>query len=165
MSVTEFLAGVDRLLTHVHGLYPADGVAGQLTGGGAPSAAPVAPNGTSALGGGVSTANTVYQRSQANVSGLDQELEQAAGQGAVIAAQGHAGSGAILEQARTFARSAGPLSNTGPGAQLVVAMMDQHLQAIQAQLERTSSANQAVSSQLRAVASGYQTVESADKIL
>ncbi len=156
MSVAEFVAGVDRLLSRAHGLYPAGGAAGTLTGGGAQSAVPTVPGGSSALGEGATTAGADYGRSQTTAGGLDQELEQAAGQGTLIAEQGRTGSGAILAQARTFASSAAPLGNTPAGAQLVVATMDQHVQAMNTQLQQTQAANEAVSSQLRETSAGYQ---------
>lgn len=154
---------MDRLLTRAHELYPADGGAGQLTGGGAPSGTAPVPAGASALGTGVSTASAGYQRSQVTAGGLDVQLEQAASQGSVIAQQGRTGSGAILEQARAFASSVGPLGNTASGAQLVVATMDQHLQAMQSQLEETRTANQAVSAQLREASAGYRTLAGGQK--
>ena len=162
MGVAEFVAGVDRLLTRAHELYPSEGAAGRLTGGGAAGAVPGVP-GSGALSGGASEAGTGYQRSQASAGTLDQALEQAAGQGTVIAEQGRTGSGAILEQARTFASSAGPLGSTAAGARLVVATMDEHMQAMQGQLQQTRAANQAVSSQLREVAAGYQTLAGGEK--
>ena len=72
MSVAEFVAGVDRLLTRAHELYPTGGLAGQLTGGGAASAVPGLPDGSSALREGASTAGTAYRRSQATAGTLDQ---------------------------------------------------------------------------------------------
>ncbi|WP_343709328.1 hypothetical protein [Mycobacterium sp.] len=163
MSVAEFVAGVDRLLTRAHELYPSGAVAGQLTGGGAASAVPGVPDGSSALRSGASTAGVGYERSQVSVGTLDQELERAAGQGTMVAAQGRTGSGAILAQARTFARSAAPLGNTAAGAQLVVATMDQHVQAMQTQLQQTTTANQAVTSQLREAAAGYHSLAGGEK--
>ena len=156
MSVAEFVAGVDRLLTRAHALYPAQGGAGRLTGGVAGGAVPGVPEGASALAEGATTAGAGYQRSQTSAGALDQQLEQAASQGSVIAEQGRTGSGAILEQARTFASSAVPLGNTAAGAQLVVATMDQHVNAMQGQLAQTQAANEAVSSQLRETSAGYQ---------
>lgn len=163
MGVAEFVAGVDRLLTRAHGLYPAGGAAGRLTGGGAAGAVPGVPAGSSALGEGASAAGTGYQQSRLSAGSLDQALEQAASEGSAIAEQGRTGSGAILEQARTFASSAVPLGNTAAGARLVVATMDEHMQAMQGQLQQTQAANQAVSSQLREVAAGYQTLAGREK--
>jgi hypothetical protein len=156
VSVAEFVAGVDRLLTRAHALYPAEGGTGRLTGGAVGAAVPVVPGGASALAEGASTAGAGYQRSQTTAGSLDQQLEQAASQGSVIAEQGRTGSGAILEQARTFASSAVPLGNTAAGAQLVVATMDQYVTAMQGQLAQTQAANEAVSSQLRETSAGYQ---------
>jgi hypothetical protein len=156
VSVAEFVAGVDRLLARAHALYPSEGAAGPLTGGAAGGAVPGVPGGSSALAQGASTAGAGYQRSQTTAGSLDQALEQAAGEGSMIAEQGRTGSGAILEQARTFAKSAMPLSNTAAGAQLVVATMDQHVNAMHGQLQQTQAANAAVSSQLRETSAGYQ---------
>jgi hypothetical protein len=156
MTVAEFVAGVDRLLTRAHALYPSEGAAGPLTGGAAGGAVPGVPEGASALAEGASTAGAGYQRSQNSAGALDQQLEQAASQGSVIAEQGRTGSGAILAQARAFASSAVPLNNTAAGAQLVVATMDQHVNAMHGQLAQTQAANEAVASQLRETSAGYQ---------
>jgi hypothetical protein len=158
MSVSEFVAGVDRILSRAHELYPSGDVLGPLTSGETGGGAPSLPAGASGLAAGASSAGEGYQRSRAQVSGLDADLEQATREGDVFTQQGRTGSGAILAQARTFASSAAPLGNTPAGAQLVVAAMDQHLQAMQGQLDTTRAGYQGVTEQLRATGAGYQTV-------
>jgi hypothetical protein len=158
MSIGEFMAGVDRLLTRAHALYPGGGGTAQVTSGGGGGGVPSVPEGSSGLAAGASSAAEGYHGSRTQVSGLDGDLEQAVRQGDLVVEQGRTGSGAILEQARTFSSSVGPLANTGPGAQLVVATLDQHVQAMGRQLDTTQAGLQAVDQQLRVTGAGYQTV-------
>ena len=94
------MAGVDRLLTRAHDLFPAGGGGGQLPTSGGGGSAPAAPDGGGGLRGGVSRAAGSYQQAQAGAAGLDEELQQAAEQGGAIGEQGRVGSGLIRDQAR-----------------------------------------------------------------
>ena len=144
MSVGEFVAGVDRLLTRAHGLFPAAGGGEVAAGGWAGGSVPAAPSGGSGLGTGVTTAGGVYEQSRTGLAGLDAELGQAAAEGGAVAEQGRAGSGAIRDQARTVAAATAPMGNSAAGARLIVAAMDQQLAAMQRQMETTSAHNQRV---------------------
>lgn len=104
-----------------------------------------------------------YQQAHTRAAGLDQELQQAAEQGGAIGAQGRLGSGVIRDQARAVAAAAGPLAKSPAGAQLVMAAMDQHLSAMQSQLQTTKTQNQAVSATLRQAAGGYQALSDGAK--
>ncbi|ORW83790.1 hypothetical protein AWC25_25405 [Mycobacterium sherrisii] len=64
----------------------------------------------------------------------------------------------IRDQARAVAAAVGPMVRSPAGAQLIVAAMDQHLSAMQGQLETTKTENQAVVSTLQQTAGGYQTL-------
>ena len=162
MGVAEFVAGVDRLLTRAHDLFPAGGEGGQLptSGGGS---VPAAPDGGSGLREGVSRAAGSYQQAQTGAAGLDEELQQAAAQGAAIGQQGRVASGLLRDQALTTAASLMPLAKSPAGAQLIMAAMDQHLSAMQGQLSSTKSQYQAVSATLQQVAAGYQTLSNGAK--
>lgn len=163
MSIAEFVAGVDRLLTRAHDLFPAGGADERLVtsrGGGSVPAAP--PEGVSGLRVGVSGAARSYQQAQTGAAGLDEELQQAAEQGDVIGEQGRAALGVIRDQARAVSAATGSLGGDPVGARLIMAAMDQHLSAIQGQLESTKSQYQGVSAMLRQVAAGYQTLSGGD---
>ncbi|MEE6140678.1 hypothetical protein SKC41_30755 [Mycobacterium sp. 050128] len=64
----------------------------------------------------------------------------------------------MTSSARAVAAAVAPLAKSPAGAQLLMAAMDQHLQAMQGQLHTTKTQNQTVSATLRQVATGYQTL-------
>ncbi|MCV7120433.1 hypothetical protein U8D42_28885 (plasmid) [Mycobacterium europaeum] len=162
MSIAAFLAGVDRILTRAHNLYPAGGQGGPFPASGGGSA-PASPAGVGGLRTGVTRAAGSYQQARTSAAGLDQEVQQAAEQGGTIGAQGRLGSGVIRDQARAVAAAAGPMAQSPAGARLVMAAMDQHLTAMQGQLQTTKTQNQAVSATLRQTAAGYQTLSDGAK--
>ncbi|WP_142383293.1 hypothetical protein [Mycobacterium intracellulare] len=162
MSIAAFVAGVDRILTRAHELYPADGQGVSLPASGA-GAAPASPSGVGGLRSGVTRAAGSYQQARTSAAGLDQELQQAADYGGMIGAQGRLGSGMIRNQARAVAAAAGPMAKSPAGARLIMAAMDQHLSAMQGQLQTTKTQNQAVSMTLRQTATGYQTLSDGAK--
>ena len=102
---------------------------------------PAPPDGGNGLGSGVAAAGGVYEQSQAGVSGLDFDSGQTAGAGGAVADQGRAGAGVIRDQARTVAAATAPFGNSAAGARLVVAAMDEHLAAMQRQLDTTTEQN------------------------
>ena len=163
MSVAAFVAGVDRLLTRAHELYPAGGEGEALPTSGGGGSVPGSPDGGSGLRVGVVRAAGSYQQAQTGVAGLDEELQQAAVQGGAIGEQGRVASGLIRDQARASAAALIPMAKSPAGAQLLIAAMDQHLSAMQGQLQSTKSQYQGVSATLRQVGAGYQTVSSGAK--
>lgn len=157
MSLAAFVAGVDRILTRAHELYPTGGEGAPLRTSGS-AAVPGSPDGAGGLRAGVVRATGSYQQSRVGAAGLDEELQQSAEEGAAIGQQGRLASGVIRDQARAVAASTGTLGRTPAGAHLIMAAMDQHLAAMQGQLQTTRSQNQAVSAGLRQTAAGYQTL-------
>ena len=151
------MAGVDRLLARAHGLFVGDGADAGVSGDGGVSV-PAVPAGGSGVGTGAAAAGGVYQQSQATVLGLDTELRQATAEGGAVVEQGRTGAGLIRDQARTSAAALAPLGNSAAGARLIVATMDQHLAAMQGQLQTTTTQSQALATQLRQVAAGYREV-------
>ena len=151
MGVGEFVAGVDRLLTRAHGLFAAG--AGDGAGG------------VFAAGGGLGAGGTcwravvwlvVWPRLVVCMSsrgpgcrGLDVDSGQTAEAGGAVAGQGRAGAGVIRDQARTVAAATAPMGNSAAGARLVVAAMDQHLAAMQRQLDTTTEQNRVLALRLR----------------
>lgn len=162
MSIGAFVAGVDRLLSRAHALYPGGGEGESLPASGGGSVPP-SPEGVGALRAGVDRAAGSYQQARTTVAGLDQQVQAAARQGAAIGAQGRLGSGVIRDQARAVAAAAAPLAKSPAGAQLLIAAMDQHLSAMQTQLQTTRTENQAVSATLRQTATGYQALSNGAK--
>ena len=147
---------MDRLLTRAHGLYGAGSGGGEVfaAGGGGGSVPP--PAGGSGLGSGVAAAGGVYEQSQAGVSGLDVDSGQTARAGGAVADQGRAGAGVIRDQARTVAAATAPLGNSAAGARLVVAAMDEHLAAMQRQLDTPTEQNKVLAARLRQLAEAYR---------
>ena len=153
---------MDRLLTRAHGLFAAgagDGGGGVFAAGG--GSVPAVPAGGGGLAGGVATAGGVYEQSRAGVSGLDVDSGQTAEAGGAVAGQGRAGAGVIRDQARTVAAATAPMGNSAAGARLVVAAMDQHLAAMQRQLDTTTEQNRVLALRLRQLAEAYRGAGSA----
>jgi hypothetical protein len=113
------------------------------------------------LASGVATAGGVYEQSQAGVSGLDAELAQNAAEGNAVAEQGRASAGAIRDQARSVAAALAPMGNSATGAQLIVAAMDQHLAAMQQQMDTTTTHNQVLQTWLRQLVEAYRPLSGA----
>lgn len=161
MSVAQFVAGVDRLLTRGHGLFPAGGGAagGRVFGaGGGRGSVPVpaAPAGGGALTGGVAAAGGDYQRAHAVAAGFDTNSGEAVDQGGAVGVQGRAASGVIRDQARAVGAASAALGRSPAGAQLIMATMDQHLEAMQRQLDQTTAQNRLLALRLRELAAGYR---------
>ena len=165
MSVAQFVAGVDRLLTRGHGLFPAGapGDGGQVfAAGGGGGSVPGAPaGGDSGLAGGAAAAGGGYQQAQAGATGLDGDAGQAVTEGGAVGAQGRAASGLIRDQARAVGAASAALGRSPAGAQLVMAAMDQHLEAMQRQLDQTTAQNRLLALRLRELAGGYRGIGSA----
>jgi hypothetical protein len=160
VSIGEFVAGVDRLLTRGHGLFPAAGGDGggvfAAEGRAAGGSVPAPPAGGSGLGAGVRVAGGVYQQAQSGVAGLDADSGQSAGAADGVGAQGRAGSGAVRDQARAQAAAIAPMSNSAAGRRLMVSTMDERLAAMQRQLDTTTAQNQLLATRLRQVAEAYR---------
>lgn len=157
------MAGVDRLLTRAHDLYPAGGEGEPLPVSGSGDSVPASPAGVSGLRGVVSRAAGSYQQARTGAAGLDQEVQQAAEQGSVIGQQGRLASGVIRDQARAVAASTDSLGRTPAGAHLIMAAMEQHLSAMQTQMQTTKTQYQSVSATLGQAAVGYQTLSDGAK--
>jgi len=161
VGVAEFVAGVDRLLTRGHGLFPAGGPGegGQVFAAGAGRGpVPAAPGGDSSLTGGAAGAGGVYQQAQVGTDGLDEGSGQAVTHGGAVGAQGRAGSGLIRDQARAVGAATAALGRSPAGAQLIMATMDQHLAAMQRQLDQTTAQNRLLALRLRELAAGYRGI-------
>lgn len=141
---------MDRILSRAHELYPAGGAGESLPASGGGSV-PGSPEAVGGLQAGVTRAAGSYQQARAGAAGLDEELREAA-------AQGRLASGVIRDQARAVAASTAALGCSPAGAHLIMAAMDQHLSAMQGQLQTTETQYRAASATLRQTAAGYQAL-------
>ncbi|WP_260861337.1 lysozyme family protein [Mycobacterium simulans] len=163
MSVAQFVAGVDRLLTRGHGLFPAGGAVdgGQVfAAGGGRGSVPAAPDGGGGLTGGATAAGGAYQRAHAVATGFDASSGETVDQGGAVGVQGRAASGVIRDQARAVGAATAALGRSPAGAQLIMATMDQHLEAMQRQLDQTTAQNRLLALRLRQLAAGYRGIGS-----
>ena len=119
---------------------------------------PAAPGGDSGLTGGATAAGGAYQQAQAGTDGLDENSGQAVTHGGAVGAQGRAGSGLIRDQARAVGAATAALGRSPAGAQLIMATMDQHLVAMQRQLDQTTAQNRLLALRLRELAAGYRAI-------
>lgn len=160
MSVAAFVAGIDRLLSRGHELFPAGGgvAGGQVfAAGGGPIPVPGVPaGGDSGLTGGVAAAGGAYQRAHVVAAGFDTDAGEAVDQSGAVGVQGRAGSGVIRDQARAVGAVTPALGGSPAGVQLILATMDQHLAAMQRQLDQTTAQNRLLALRLRQLAAGYR---------
>ena len=112
--------------------------------------------GTAVWAGGAAAAGGVYEQAQAGVSGSGWGFGAGSRGGGAVADQGRAGAGVIRDQARTVGAATAPLGRSPAGARLVVAAMDQHLAAMQRQLDQTTEQNRLLALRLRQLAEGYR---------
>ena len=151
------MAGVDRLLTRGHGLFPAGGGVGGggvFAAGGGRGWVPAAPVVGGSLTGGVTAAGGAYQRAHVVATGLDADSGQAVDRGGAVGVQGRAASGVIRDQARAVGAATAVLGRSPAGVQLIMATMDQHLSAMQRQLDQTTAQNRLLALRLRQLAAG-----------
>lgn len=163
MSVAQFVAGVDRLLTRGHGLFPAGGGVGggRVFGAGAGHGeVPAAPAGGGGLTGGATAAGGSYHQAHVTAAGFDANSGDTVDQGGAVGQQGRAASGVIRDQARAMGATTAALGRSPAGAQLVMATMDQHLEAMQRQLDQTTQQNRLLALRLRQLAAGYRGMAS-----
>lgn len=137
MGIAEFVAGVDRLLSRTHDLFPKSGASEQLPASVTGGSVPAAPLSASGLRSGVSGVAASYQRAQVRAVGLDEQVRLAAVEAGACGQQGRVASGIIRDQARLVGAAAGPMASLPAGVRLIVATLDQHLAAMQSQLEST----------------------------
>jgi len=153
------------LLTRGHGLFPAGGPGdrGQVfaAGGGGGSVLGAPAGGDSGLAGGAAAAGGAYQQAQAGATGLDGDAGQVVTEGGAVGAQGRAASGLIRDQARAVGAASAALGRSPAGVQLVMAAMDQHLAAMQRQLDQATAQNRLLALRLRELAGGYRGLGSA----
>lgn len=156
MSIAEYVAGVDRLLSRAHDLFPDGGAGGQLPGSGASGLVPAHPSGASGLRAGASRASASYHQTRRTTGGLDEQVRVAAVEAHSIGRQGRTASGTIRDQARAVGAAAERIGSTPAGARLIVSTMNQHLAAMQGQVESTRTQYQAVSATLGQATGEYR---------
>jgi peptidoglycan DL-endopeptidase CwlO len=149
MGANDYVAAVDRMLTRAHALFPAPDAADVLAASANQTTIPDPPPSASALTSGADLADGTYRQAQTATAAIDLQSSQAATEGAAIGAQGHAGSAAIRDSARLHAQALIPMTKSPAGTQLLVAAMDEHIWAMQRQLDTTTTQNRFVASRLR----------------
>jgi cell wall-associated NlpC family hydrolase len=117
---------------------------------------PASPAG-SRLSLGVNTARDGYQRSWATVSGLDDQASGAVGQGQAEGQAGRSAASAVRQSASTAAAAVAPAVGTPAGAKALVSSMDDHLAAMQRQIERTRAQNRLLGLRLRQLVAAYRS--------
>jgi len=157
-ELSGFVAGVDRLLTRGHGLFPASGGTGGVGIREDGPALPVPPAGGGQLGAGAAAASDDYRQAQAAVSSLSADTGEAVGDANAVGAQGRARSGSIRDIARTQAAAIGPVTDQPAGVKLMVSTMDQRLSDMQRQIDATEAENQLLTTRLRQVAAAYRGI-------
>ena len=156
-DLSGFVAGVDRLLSRGHGLFPASGGTG--VGGNDPGGQlPPAPAGGGQLGAGATQAADDYQQAQAAVSSLGDETSAATGDANAVGTQGRAQSGSIVDAARTQAAAIGPMTDQPAGVKLMVSTMDQRLSDMQRELDTANAQNRLIAVRMRQVVAAYQGI-------
>jgi hypothetical protein len=105
-------------------------------------------------------AGGAYQHAQSGAAGLDGDSGRAVDEGGAVGARGRAASGVIRDQARAVGVASATLGRSPAGAQLVMAAMDQHLEAMQRQLDQTTAQNRLLALRLRELAAGYRGIGS-----
>ena len=121
---------------------------------------PAAPVVGGSLTGGVTAAGGAYQRAHVVATGLDADSGQAVDRGGAVGAQGRAASGVIRDQARAVGAATAVLGRSPAGVQLIMATMDQHLSAMQRQLDQTTAQNRLLALRLRELAVAYRGIGS-----
>ena len=119
--------------------------------GGCGAGAPVVGG---SLTGGVDGRRRCYQRAHVVATGLDADSGQAVDLGGAVGVQGRAASGVIRDQARAVGAATAVLGRSPAGVQLIMATMDQHLAAMQRQLDQTTAQNRLLALRLRQLAAG-----------
>jgi cell wall-associated NlpC family hydrolase len=89
-------------------------------------------------------------------AGFDTNSGDTVDQGGAVGQQGRAASGVIRDQARAVGAATAALGRSPAGAQLIMATMDQHLEAMQRQLDQATAQNRLLALRLRQLAAGYR---------
>jgi hypothetical protein len=156
VGAIEYVAAVDRLLTRAHQLFPVPAGADDFVASTSPTTVAEPPPSVSTLTSNARLAGATYEHAHTAIAGLDRESSQAAAQGTTIGAQGHTTSGLIRDGARLHAQALMPMTKSPAGLQLLVATMDQHLSAMQRQLDTTTAQYRVLAARLRQTAADYR---------
>ncbi|WP_082960591.1 MULTISPECIES: C40 family peptidase [unclassified Mycobacterium] len=89
-------------------------------------------------------------------AGFDTDSGDTVDQGGAVGQHGRAASRVIRDQARAVGAATASLGRSPAGAQLIMATMDQHLEAMQRQLDQTTEQNRLLALRLRQLATGYR---------
>ena len=157
-GVGAYIAQVDRLLGAGQGLFPQGGPGvGALSSGG--DRVPAAPAGGSGLAVGAGGAAQDYRGTLAQVSGLDADVNAAAGAGEANGQNGRAGATGVRQTAQSAAAAIAPATGSPAGVKVLVSTMDQRLADMQRQIDTTKAQNRPLAVRLHRLADGYRAVK------
>ena len=156
-GVGAYIAQVDRLLGAGQGLFPQGGAGvGALSSGG--DRVPAAPAGGSGLAVGAGGAAQDYRGTLAQVSGLDADVNAAAGAGEANGQNGRAGATGVRQTAQSAAAAIAPATGSPAGVKVLVSTMDQRLADMQRQIDTTKAQNKLLAGRLRQMVMAYRSM-------
>ena len=156
-GVSAYVAQVDRLLGAGQGLFPQGGLGvGVLNAGG--GGVPAAPQGASGMSVGSGGAARDYRGSWAQVAGLDDDVNGAAGAGDATGQNGRAGATGVRQTARSAAAAIAPATGSPAGVKVLVSTMDERLADMQRQIDTTKAQNKLLAGRLRQVVMAYRSM-------
>ena len=156
-GVSAYVAQVDRLLGAGQGLFPQGGPGvGVLNAGG--GGVPAAPPGASGMSVGSGGAARDYRGSWAQVTGLDDDVNGAAGAGDATGQNGRAGATGVRQTARSAAAAIAPATGSPAGVKVLVSTMDERLADMQRQIDTTKAQNKLLAGRLRQVVMAYRSM-------
>jgi hypothetical protein len=156
-GVSAYVAQVDRLLGAGQGLFPqgGPGVGVLNAGGGGVLAAPAGASGISVGSGG---AARDYRDSWDQVTGLDDDVNGAAGAGDATGQSGRAGATGVRQTARSAAAAIAPVTGSPAGVKVLVSTMDERLGDMQRQIDTIKAQNELLAGRLRQVVMAYRSM-------
>jgi cell wall-associated NlpC family hydrolase len=156
-GVSAYIAQVDRLLGAGQGLFPQGGQSvGVLNAGG--GGVPAAPPGASGMSFGAGGAAQDYRGSWAQVTGLDDDVNGAAGAGDATGHNGRAGATGVRQTAQSAAAAIAPATGSPAGVKVLVSTMDERLADMQRQIDTTKAQNKLLAGRLRQMVMAYRSM-------
>jgi peptidoglycan DL-endopeptidase CwlO len=156
-GVSAYVAQVDRLLGAGQGLFPQGGPGvGVLNAGG--GVVPAAPPGASGVSVGSGGAAQDYRGSWAQVTGLDDGVNGAAGVGDATGQNGRAGAYGVRQTARSAAAAIAPATGSPAGVKVLVSTMDERLADMQRQIDTTTAQNKLLAGRVRQMVMAYRSM-------
>jgi len=112
---------------------------------------PVAPPGASGMSFGAGGAAQDYRGSWAQVAGLDDDVNGAAGAGDATGQNGRAGASGVRQTAQSAAAAIAPATGSPAGVKVLVSTMDERLADMQRQIDTTKAQNKLLAGRIDSV--------------